>query len=130
MRSARGIRWGDLRSRSHSRSPCVGGSTMVAEPSRTGPSRHGDDPPRAGRLRSVIRWGVAVALLAGVVGAAWWYGVRDRPARLRARLDADLGAMLWDASADGKHLLTASFETPGRGVAWGSQTHRSRVWDA
>jgi WD40 repeat protein len=66
--------------------------------------------------------------LVGAVGAVWWYGVRDRPARLRARLDADLGAMLWDASADGKYLLTASFQTPGRGVEW--YGHRSRVWDA
>src|SRR5689334_7790236 len=93
---------------------------MVAEPLRT-----------EGRRRRVIRWGAAVALLAAAVVAVWWFAFRDRPpATLRARLDADLGVMLWDVSPDGSHLLTASFEMPGPGPGSGFYRHRSRVWDA
>ena len=60
----------------------------------------------------------AVGLLVAPVAAA----LADPPhATLRSRLDADFGVILWDVSADGKYLLTRSFDSK-RSRVWGAST--------
>lgn len=101
-------------------------------------------------VRAKIRWAVGLITVCGaaVLGGLWIAGAQEPPKpppakteakaktepggkplpsvpALRARLDADLGILLTDVSADGTRLLTTSFALVNRFPA----SHRSRVWD-